>query len=157
MNFPLNAREAVIGNAVTSKKNVFIYGTGDFDGNAAYHAACDHKCWSNWAGTDYNPLSNNCNTFTSTVLSMVYGLSEKKPNLGPSDMVTVHGHCSSSESQALLPTDAKDMPVAELNVAFTGARSSAPMTNGSNFVFLQTVPAWWGQSLLSYRGSRMPA
>jgi len=47
------------------------------------------KCWSDWAGTDYNPLTNNCNTFTSTILACIFGLSENKPNLGPSDMVTV--------------------------------------------------------------------
>lgn len=101
-NYPLNARRAVIGNADTSQKKVYIYGTGGFDGNAAYHYTCDKKCWSNWAGTDYNPLTNNCNTFTSTVLFMVYGLSEKKPHLGPSDMVSVKGHC---------PAQAVDMVV----------------------------------------------
>eukprot|EP00928_Gymnodinium_smaydae_P088939 TRINITY_DN72970_c0_g1_i1.p1 TRINITY_DN72970_c0_g1~~TRINITY_DN72970_c0_g1_i1.p1 ORF type:complete len:250 (-),score=33.76 TRINITY_DN72970_c0_g1_i1:156-860(-) len=94
--YPLNARRAVIGNADTSQKTVFIYGSGGFDGNVAYHAACDKKCWSNWAGSDYNPLTNNCNTFTSAVLNMVYGLSEKKPHLGPSDLITVHGHCPAS-------------------------------------------------------------
>merc|ERR1712187_340401 len=57
----------------------------------AWHDACDKKCWSNWAGTDYNPLTNNCNTFTSTVLSLVFGFSEKKPHLGASDLVTVKG------------------------------------------------------------------
>mmetsp|Transcript_4874 Transcript_4874/g.5847 ORF Transcript_4874/g.5847 Transcript_4874/m.5847 type:complete len:246 (-) Transcript_4874:608-1345(-) len=88
-SFALNERKAVIGNADVQKKTLYLYGTGSFDGEVAYHATCDHKCWSNWAGTDYNPLTNNCNTFTSTVLSCVYGLSEKKPNLGPSDMVNV--------------------------------------------------------------------
>jgi len=92
-NMPLNKRQAVIGNADLQKKSLFIYGTGAFDGDAAFHKTCDAKCWSNWAGTDYNPLTNNCNTFTSTVLSCVYGLSQKKPNLGVSDMVTVKGHC----------------------------------------------------------------
>merc|ERR1719389_1274871 len=110
--YPLNARRAVIGNADTSQKSLYIYGTGDFDGNAAYHNTCDHKCWSNWAGTDYNPLTNNCNTFTSTVLFMVYGLSQKKPGLGVSDMVTVHGECPAGNvateehvEQAQLPID----------------------------------------------------
>jgi hypothetical protein len=102
IHFALNARRAVIGNAMTSKKRLFIYGTGDFDGNAAYEKTCSHKCWSNWAGTDYNPLTNNCNTFTSTVLSCVYGLSQKKPSLGPSDMVTVHGHCPSNASEVVV-------------------------------------------------------
>jgi hypothetical protein len=87
--YSLNARRSVIGNADVSQKSLFLYGESDFDGNLAYHAVCDQKCWSNWAGTDYNPLTNNCNTFTSTVLACAYGLSEKKPNLGPSDLVTV--------------------------------------------------------------------
>jgi hypothetical protein len=74
-------------------KALFVYGTSFFDGNVAFHHACDSKCWSNWKGTDYSILGNNCNTFTSTVLSCVYGLSQKKPHLGVSDLVTVHGHC----------------------------------------------------------------
>ena len=60
---------------------------------------CDKKCWSNWAGTDYNPLTNNCNTFTSTVLSCVYGLSQHKPSLGPSDLVTVSGRCPATATE----------------------------------------------------------
>merc|ERR1712216_229847 len=95
---PLNKRQAVIANAALDTKAVFLYGTG-FDGATAYHDVCDSKCWSNWAGTDYNVLKNNCNTFTSTVLSCVYGLSQKKPHLGISDMVTVSGHCPASEAQ----------------------------------------------------------
>ena len=46
-------------------------------------------CVSNWGGRDYNPLTNNCNTFTSTVLKCVYGFSDAKPHLGVSDMRTV--------------------------------------------------------------------
>lgn len=103
-DFALNARRAVIGNADTSKKSLFLYGTGTFDGFAAYEKLCSSKCWSNWAGTDYNPLTNNCNTFTSTVLHCVYGLSQKKPHLGVSDMITVSGHCPSTEGG-----DAKSM------------------------------------------------
>ncbi len=88
-HFMLNAPHAVIGNVDTSKKELYIYGHGNFSGNQAFHDTCDHKCWSTWKGTDYNPLTNNCNTFTSTVLKCVYGLSEKKPNLSVSDMVNV--------------------------------------------------------------------
>ena len=44
---------------------------------------------SDWSGTDYNPITNNCNTFTSTVLKCVYGMSDRKPNLGVSDMIHV--------------------------------------------------------------------
>eukprot|EP00929_Paragymnodinium_shiwhaense_P095222 TRINITY_DN5621_c0_g1_i1.p2 TRINITY_DN5621_c0_g1~~TRINITY_DN5621_c0_g1_i1.p2 ORF type:complete len:263 (-),score=71.50 TRINITY_DN5621_c0_g1_i1:285-1013(-) len=97
----LNKRQAVIGNANVKKKSLYIYGTGDFDGSSAFHKACDAKCWSNWSGTDYNPLTNNCNTFTSTVLSCVYGLSQKKPSLGVSDMVTVKGHCPVNQTEVV--------------------------------------------------------
>jgi hypothetical protein len=94
----LNARQAVIVNADLSSKAMFLYGTGAFDGNAAFHHTCDKKCWSMWRGVDYNILTTNCNTFTSTVLSCVYGLSQKKPHLGVSDMVTVHGHCGDNQT-----------------------------------------------------------
>ncbi len=107
-SYPLNGRYAIIENADGTQKSLFLYGTGDIDGIDAYHAVCSNDnddtnnhhhhhhgtpCWSRWSGTDYNPLFNNCNTFTSTVLSCVYGLSQKKPNLGPSDFVTVKCHC----------------------------------------------------------------
>jgi len=100
-SYPLHARYAIIQNADGSQKSLFLYGTGTINGVEAYHAVCNNghtpnnptPCWSRWSGTDYNPLFNNCNTFTSTVLSCVYGLSQKKPNLGPSDMVTVKCHC----------------------------------------------------------------
>ena len=36
-----------------------------------------------------NPLTNNCNTFTSAVLKCVYGFSDAKPHLGVSDLRTV--------------------------------------------------------------------
>lgn len=90
-NYPLNARRAVIGNADTDKKELYIYGTSKGkSGNQAFLDACGHhKCWSEWKGTDYNPITNNCNTFTSTILSCVYGLSEKKPDLSVSDMIKV--------------------------------------------------------------------
>merc|ERR1712227_1030332 len=93
----LQERKAVISNANLKTKALFIYGTGSFDGNVAFHHTCDSKCWSNWKGTDYSILGNNCNTFTSTVLSCVYGLSQKKPNLGVSDLVTVKGHCPAAD------------------------------------------------------------
>mmetsp|Transcript_28882 Transcript_28882/g.42937 ORF Transcript_28882/g.42937 Transcript_28882/m.42937 type:complete len:257 (-) Transcript_28882:400-1170(-) len=87
--FPLNARRSVISNIDASTKSLYLYGMGDFDGVTAWHNTCDEKCWSKWSGLDYNPLTNNCNTFTSTVLKCVYGLSQKKPHLTVSDMVTV--------------------------------------------------------------------
>lgn len=88
-DFPLNEHRAVIGNAKVEEKYLYLYGTGALEGDQTWHATCDEKCWSNWAGTDYNPLTNNCNTFTSTVLHCVFGLSEKKPDLGVSDLVNV--------------------------------------------------------------------
>merc|ERR1712098_716706 len=100
-HMPLNKKQAVIRNADVDKKTLFIYGTG-FDGMTGYHDVCDKKCWSNWSGTDYNVFKNNCNTFTSTVLYCVYGLSQKKPNLGISDMVTVHGHCPAKDMSILV-------------------------------------------------------
>lgn len=87
--FPLNEHRAVIGNAKVEEKYLYLYGTGALEGDQTWHATCDEKCWSKWAGTDYNPLTNNCNTFTSTVLHCVFGLSEKKPDLGVSDLVNV--------------------------------------------------------------------
>merc|ERR1712183_169486 len=115
---------------------------GNFDGDVAYHHTCDKKCWSNWAGTDYNPLTNNCNTFTSTILYMVYGLSQKKPHLGPSDMVTVKGHCPSTAPETYASSTSKDMPVVELLPEYVNVRApeSVAGTNGSNFVFLQKFP-----------------
>jgi hypothetical protein len=98
LQFPLNARRAVISNADTSQKSLFLYGASNLNGNDTYHGICggnggssgsEEKCWSNWAGTDYNPLTNNCNTFTSAILACILGLSEKKPHLGPSDLITV--------------------------------------------------------------------
>eukprot|EP00560_Eucampia_antarctica_P001528 CAMPEP_0197833424 /NCGR_PEP_ID=MMETSP1437-20131217/19008_1 /TAXON_ID=49252 ORGANISM="Eucampia antarctica, Strain CCMP1452" /NCGR_SAMPLE_ID=MMETSP1437 /ASSEMBLY_ACC=CAM_ASM_001096 /LENGTH=236 /DNA_ID=CAMNT_0043437487 /DNA_START=100 /DNA_END=810 /DNA_ORIENTATION=+ len=89
LDYPLNAHRAVIMNADTEEKELYIYGSSDISGNQAFHDVCHNKCWSDWKGTDYNLITNNCNTFTSTVLSCVYGLSEKKPNLGISDMVDV--------------------------------------------------------------------
>ena len=47
------------------------------------------KCVSDWTGSDYSALTLNCNTYTSTVLKCVYGLSDAKPHLGVSDMVNV--------------------------------------------------------------------
>merc|ERR1711920_1049210 len=120
-DFPLNARRAVIGNADTSQKSLYIYGTGGFDGEVAFHDTCDQKCWSNWAGTDYNPITNNCNTFTSTVLFMVYGLSQQKPHLGASDMVTVKGHCPAEEEIVA----EKQMPVVQIRKEYVGAHVSS--------------------------------
>lgn len=100
--YSLNARQSMITNADTSQKALFLYGVGHLSGNDAYEDLCDtshEKCWSNWSGLDYKLLKNNCNTFTSTVLSCVYGLSEEKPDLGVSDLVTVNCQCDLYESE----------------------------------------------------------
>jgi len=107
-NYALNSQEAVIGNAMGDHKEMYFYGVSGsagggeegISGDDAYKAVCHGHmnaiemgavpmCVSNWAGRDYNPLTNNCNTFTSTVLKCVYGLSDAKPHLGVSDMITV--------------------------------------------------------------------
>ena len=109
-NYALNSNQAVISNAMGEYKELYFYGlsggsTTDekvvgISGDDAYKAVChghmnaiemgsQPKCQSNWAGRDYNPLTNNCNTFTSSVLKCVYGFSDAKPQLGMSDMVTV--------------------------------------------------------------------
>ena len=110
-HFPLNARRAVIGNADTTQKSLFLYGTsGNLNAQQARDLLCptdiQHpSCWSDWKGTDYNPLTNNCNTFTSALLHCVFGLSDKKPNLGPSDMVTVDCDRCPRSDQWLLGTE----------------------------------------------------
>ncbi|KAL7541802.1 hypothetical protein ACHAXR_011233 [Thalassiosira sp. AJA248-18] len=128
-NYALNSQNAVIGNAMGDFKELYFYGTsgssvgGDdvrISGEDAYKSVCHGhmnaiemgqlpKCVSNWAGRDYNPLTNNCNTFTSTVLKCVYGLSDAKPNLGVSDMISVtcpneKKEDGSEVSQCVVPT-----------------------------------------------------
>ena len=90
-NYQLNSNISMIGDeyADVNRKSLFLYGHGSFNGIEAHNALCRQICWSSWSGMEYHLLWNNCNTFTSTVLSCVYGLSQKKPQLGPSDMVTV--------------------------------------------------------------------
>mmetsp|Transcript_23016 Transcript_23016/g.35511 ORF Transcript_23016/g.35511 Transcript_23016/m.35511 type:complete len:278 (+) Transcript_23016:127-960(+) len=102
--YKLSSHVAMITNVESDKKSLFLYGIGAFDGNDAYRAVCDTsaaKCWSRWTGTDYNLFQNNCNTFTSAVLSCVYGLSQKKPGLGVSDLVTVSCQCDVPEEGAV--------------------------------------------------------
>mmetsp|Transcript_21216 Transcript_21216/g.46033 ORF Transcript_21216/g.46033 Transcript_21216/m.46033 type:complete len:347 (+) Transcript_21216:156-1196(+) len=112
-NYALSSTEAVIGNAMGDYKELYFYGVsgsvstvgvggGDngISGEEAYKAVCHGHmnaiemgkfpmCVSNWTGREYNPLTNNCNTYTSTVLKCVYGLSDAKPHLGVSDMKSV--------------------------------------------------------------------
>ena len=99
-NYALNSQTPVIKNAMGEDKEVYLYGVSSMSGEDAYRAACHGHmnaveedtlpvCVSNWAGTDYNSLTNNCNTFTSTVLKCVYGMSDSKPSLGVSDLVKV--------------------------------------------------------------------
>ena len=99
-NYALNSQDAVIKNAIGQEKEVYLYGVSSMSGEDAYRAVCHGHmnaveedelpvCVSNWAGKDYNALTNNCNTFTSTVLKCVYGMSDSKPDLGVSDLVKV--------------------------------------------------------------------
>jgi len=99
--YALNSQGSVIGNAMGAEKELFVYGTSrSISGGDAYRAVCHGhlgavetgtlpKCVSDWKGTDYGPIMNNCNTFTSTVLKCVYGLSDAKPHLGVSDLINV--------------------------------------------------------------------
>ena len=111
-NFPLNDRRAVIGNADTSQKSLFLYGisthvTSDEARDELCPPTDTHQpCWSNWAGIDYNPLTNNCNTYTSALLHCIFGLSEEKPNLGPSDLIKVTcDKCPTNDSLSALYGD----------------------------------------------------
>ena len=99
--YALNSDRAVISNAMGGYKELYFYGVSGVGGEDAYEAVCHGHmyaidaggdlptCVSDWAGTDYNPITNNCNTFTSAVLKCVYGMSDAKPNLGISDIRTV--------------------------------------------------------------------
>jgi hypothetical protein len=115
--YALNSDRAVIENAMGEYKELYFYGVSGggpssssgeggivvdgIGGEDAFRAVCHGHmyaidaggslptCVSDWAGTDYNPLTNNCNTFTSAILKCVYGMSDAKPNLGISDIRTV--------------------------------------------------------------------
>jgi hypothetical protein len=103
VEYALNSRTAVISNAMGDYKQLFLYGSTELkDGaDAAFRAVCHGhygaieeggklpSCVSNWAGTDYNPITNNCNTFTSTLLKCVFGLTDAKPSLWVSDLMNV--------------------------------------------------------------------
>ncbi len=108
MNYVLNLQHAAIGNAIGDYKEIYLYGMSGgggkdgISGDDANKAVCHGHmnaieigngkfpvCISNWSGHDYNPITNNCNTFTSTLLKCVYGLSDAKPHLGVSNLRTV--------------------------------------------------------------------
>lgn len=116
VGYALNSRKAVISNADKSTKSLYFYGVSELSegGEGAYRAVCSTgaMCHSNWSGVDYNPLTNNCNTFTSTVLKCVFGLSDKKPHLGVSDMVSVKcpEKCEVPEKKALVQIVEEDVP-----------------------------------------------
>ena len=136
LHYPFNNADAIIHNADTTQKSLYLYGlsynmTRDIvwsklcgggggggssnieDGGGGEDTTMNaSKCWSNWAGIDYNPLTNNCNTFTSTVLKCIYGLSDKKPHLGPSDTVKV------SCDQCPSPTTSADPPDSLISSTF---------------------------------------
>lgn len=99
--YALNSKTAVIQNAMGDYKQLYLYGSTDLnDEDTAFRAVCHGHygaieegtlptCVSNWAGTDYNPITNNCNTFTSTLLKCVFGLTDAKPKLWVSDLMSV--------------------------------------------------------------------
>lgn len=125
--YALNSRTAVIGNAMGNYKQLFLYGETELnDGtDAAFRAVCHGhygaieegklpKCVSNWAGTDYNPITNNCNTFTSTVLKCVFGLTDAKPSLWVSDLMSVtcpseKGEDGSNVEQCVIPSEGAEL------------------------------------------------
>jgi hypothetical protein len=121
--YALNSHSAIIANAVGANKELYFYGVGTVSGKDAYRAVCHGriyaidesdggrlpKCVSDWSGADYNLITNNCNTFTSTILKCVYGMSDAKPNLGISDLRTVT--CPSSSSSSEVPTGRKEQCV----------------------------------------------
>ena len=99
--YALNSKTAVIQNAMGDYKQLYLYGSTQLkDEDTAFRAVCHGHygaieegalptCVSNWAGTDYNPITNNCNTFTSTLLKCVFGLTDAKPSLWVSDLMSV--------------------------------------------------------------------
>ena len=136
-NYALNSRQAVISNAVGEEKQLFLYGKKDgISGSDAYRAVCHGhnnnnnmmaaidglpKCVSNWSGNDYNPITNNCNTYTSTVLKCVYGLSDQKPDLGVSDVIRVTCPTEKTEDgeitqRCLIPTQTTVMNLRNIDV-----------------------------------------
>jgi len=50
---------------------LYIYGSGDFNVDALRKNTCGNRCWSNWAGAEYDMLKHSCGAFTSMVLNMV--------------------------------------------------------------------------------------
>lgn len=71
----------------------YIYGTGSMDVDTVHHEACDQPIPSgdiNWSCHTYNAVEGpNCNTFVSFVLKCAYGLSDKKPDIGASDPMSI--------------------------------------------------------------------
>lgn len=93
-NQSLSARKALISNVEQGIVWKYWYGTGTQSGEEALQRFCG-SCGKSWAGLRYRLLSHNCNTFTSSILHCVYGLSQKKPGLGISDLVNVDCPCGS--------------------------------------------------------------
>lgn len=81
---PLNNRSSVVAGLDVSKKAIFLYGTAEMNANEALHTLCSPGAtsdiiWSNWDFNDFHIYKNNCNTFTSTMLQNVFGLSQAHP------------------------------------------------------------------------------
>jgi len=88
-NQQLSARRAGIGNADLNHVWKYVYGTGDKSAQQVKDYVCRGSCGADWSGYNYNPVTRNCNFFSSTVMNCAYGLSQSTPNLGVSDMRSV--------------------------------------------------------------------
>lgn len=84
VEMPLNNRSSVVLGLDVSKKAIFLYGSAEMNADEAVKALCDpdvttDEIWSNWDHEDFHIYKNNCNTFTSTMLQNIFGLSQAHP------------------------------------------------------------------------------
>jgi len=89
----LRLDSALIPNVEPGVAWKYLYGDGPFSGPQTARRICMTSCGDQWSGGKYNLVTRNCNTFTSTVLQCVYGLSQEKPGLGVSDLWRVGCSC----------------------------------------------------------------
>lgn len=82
----LSSRLSGITNADLNHVWKYIYGTADYDPYQARNHVCRGSCGPDWASDNYNPISRNCNFFSSSLMGCTLGLSTSTPSLGVSDM-----------------------------------------------------------------------
>jgi hypothetical protein len=92
VEMPLNNRSSVVAGLDLSQKSIFVYGTTEKNADGALHALCNPEntrddIWSNWDHEDFHIYKNNCNTFTSTMLQNIFGLSQEHPLVAFEDEV----------------------------------------------------------------------